>query len=226
MKLSIVIPVFNEAATIQRAIQRVLEAPFEKELIVVDDGSTDGSRDMLRAMADPRVQVSYHDRNQGKGASLRTAFSRVTGDIVIIQDADLEYHPRDYPALIGPILDGDADVVYGSRFLGGPHRVLFIWHALGNQLVTFLANLLYNVNFTDIETGSKAFRRAVLDHITLKSSSFAFEAEFTAKVAKRKFRLFETAISYVGRSYAEGKKISWRDGVVALWVLIKYRFVD
>lgn len=226
MKLSIVIPVFNEAATIQRTLQRVLESPLEKEVIIVDDGSTDNTSNLVRDLKDPRIRYYLHNRNLGKGASLRTAFSHVSGDIVIIQDADLEYYPKDYPALIEPILNGDADVVYGSRFLGGPHKVLLIWHALGNWLVTFFANILYNINFTDIETGYKAFRRDILNHITFKSSSFAFEAEFTAKVAKHKFRIFETPISYAGRSYAEGKKISWVDGIIAIWTLIKYRVTD
>lgn len=226
MKLSIVMAAYNEAAVIGQSIKRVLDTPFDKELIVVDDGSTDGTREFLQALTDPRIQVHFHDRNQGKGASLRTAFSHVSGDIIVIQDADLEYHPRDYGNLVGPILDDDADVVYGSRFLGGPHRVLFIWHFIGNQFLTFVANILYNVNLSDMETGYKAFRREVLERMTVKSSSFDFEAEFTAKVIKNKFRIFETPVSYSGRSYDEGKKISWKDGFVALWTLVKYRFFD
>jgi glycosyltransferase involved in cell wall biosynthesis len=226
MKLSVVMPVYNEAATIEQAVRRVLESEFDKELIIVDDGSTDGTRDILRNLHDPRTKVFYHDRNQGKGASLQTGFSHISGDVVIVQDADLEYHPRDYAALIRPIADGDADVVYGSRFLGGPHRVLYFWHFVGNLLLTTVTNLLYNVNLSDMETGYKAFRREVLNRITLRARSFDFEVEFTAKAIKQKFRLYETPVSYAGRTYAEGKKIGWKDGVQALACLLKYRFVD
>ena len=226
MKLSIIMPAFNEAATIEKSVQRVLDNEFEKELLIVDDGSTDGTKDILQRLRDPRIKVYYHDRNQGKGVSLQTAFPHVEGDVVIIQDADLEYRPRDYAALIQPILDGDADVVFGSRFLGGPHRVIYIWHYLGNLLITLTANVLYNVNLSDVETGYKAFRRQVLERITFNARSFAFEVEFTAKVIKEKFRIFETPISYAGRTYAEGKKIGWKDGFIALCGLVKYRFMN
>lgn len=226
MKLSVVMPVYNESATIQRVVERVLGNHIEKELIIVDDGSTDGTRDYLRTLQDPRVKVLFHERNQGKGAALQTGFAQATGDVIIVQDADLEYNPRDYVNLLRPILDDNADVVYGSRFLGGPHRVLFVWHYLGNRFLTLLTNLLYNVNLTDMETGYKAFKRDVLQRITIRSKSFAFEVEFTAKAAKRHLRIFETPVSYAGRMYDEGKKITWKDGLIALGCLLKYRFVD
>lgn len=224
MKLSVIMPAYNEAATIQKVVARVLESPFEKELIIVDDGSTDGTREILRKIQDPRVNVIEHDRNRGKGAALRTGFAKARGDILIIQDADLEYHPRDFGVLIQPIVDGDADVVYGSRFLGGPHRVIYIWHYLGNWLINVTCNLLYNINLSDLETGYKAFTPAVLRKLNLKTNSFAFEVEFTAKVIRAKFRIFETPVSYAGRTYAEGKKIGWRDGVIALLALVRFRF--
>ena len=226
MKLSVVMPVYDEVATIETAVRRVLENEFDKELVIVDDGSTDGTRQILQRLTDPRIKVYSHDRNRGKGACLQTALQHITGDIVVIQDADLEYRPRDYAQLIGPILDGDADVVYGSRFLGGPHRVLYIWHDLGNRVLTLIANVLYNVNLSDIETGYKAFSRRVLARVRFREPSFAFEVEFTAKVIKEGFRIFDTPISYAGRTYAEGKKIGWKDGVIALWGLLKYRFTD
>lgn len=223
--LSVVMPVYNEYATVKKAIDRVLavELPIEKELIVVDDGSTDGTRDVLKPINDARVTIIYHEKNMGKGAALRTGFSKIKGDIVIIQDADLEYDPRDYINLISPILYGKADVVYGSRFLSGPHRVLLFWHFLGNKLITLIADMLYNVNLSDVETGYKAFRREILDNIKFSSNSFGIEAEFTAKVAKRRYRIYEVPIQYSGRTYEEGKKITWRDGIVALFILVRYR---
>lgn len=218
-------PAYNECATIKNAIDRVLAVglPVEKELIVVDDGSTDGTRDILKQVKDNRVKIFQHEKNKGKGAALRTGFNNVTGEIVIIQDADLEYDPDDYIHLIDPILYGRADVVYGSRFLSGPHRVLLFWHYLGNKLITLVADMLYNINLSDIETGYKAFRKDVLDKIKFSSNSFGFEAEFTAKVAKRRYRIYEVPIQYSGRTYEEGKKITWRDGFVALYILLRYR---
>jgi glycosyltransferase involved in cell wall biosynthesis len=228
MKLSVVMPVFNEVQTIEEILARVQAAPFDKEIVVVDDYSTDGTVDLLKKIGGEtkNIRVFYHDRNRGKGAALRTGFAGVRGDIVIIQDADLEYDPREYPRMLEPILDGRADVVYGSRFLGGPHRVLFFWHYLGNQFLTLLSNMLSNLNLTDMETCYKAFRREVLEGLALKSDRFGFEPEFTAKVAKRKFRIYEVPISYSGRTYEEGKKINWKDGVAAIFAIIKFRFMD
>jgi len=226
--LSVVIPVYNEAETIKEIVSRVQAVDLEKEIIIVDDGSTDGTRELLQeiTLSQENVRVLYHDRNQGKGAALRTGFEGATGDIVIIQDADLEYDPREYPVLLEPILDGRADVVYGSRFLGGPHRVLFFWHYLGNKFLTLLSNALTNLNLTDMETCYKVFKREVLNDIQLKSNRFGFEPEFTAKIAKRGFRIYETSISYSGRTYAEGKKIGWKDGVKAIFAIIWFRFYD
>jgi glycosyltransferase involved in cell wall biosynthesis len=228
MKLSIVIPVFNEVGTIEEIIHRVQAVPFDKEIIVVDDYSTDGTVHLLRKIVaiHKNVKVFYHDRNQGKGAALRTGFAAAQGEVVIIQDADLEYDPREYPNLLEPILDGRADVVYGSRFLGGPHRVLFFWHSVGNKFLTFLSNALSNLNLTDMETCYKAFRKEVLKDLPLKSNRFGFEPEFTMKIAKRKFRIYEVPISYSGRTYQEGKKINWKDGVAAIYNILRYRFFD
>lgn len=228
MKLSIVIPVFNEVGTVDEIIRRVKAAPFEKEIIVVDDCSTDGTVQLLRKIdaIQDNVKVYYHDRNRGKGAALRTGFTAVQGDVVIIQDADLEYDPREYPNLLEPILDGRADVVYGSRFLGGPHRVLFFWHYVGNKFLTLLSNTLSNLNLTDMETCYKAFRKEVLKDLSLKSDRFGFEPEFTMKIAKRKLRIYEVPISYSGRTYHEGKKINWKDGVAAIYTILRYRFFD
>lgn len=226
MKLSVLIPVYNERATVGQIIRKVLEAPYDLEVIVVDDGSTDGTRDVLARAEDPRVRVRRLERNMGKGAAIRAALQDVTGDIVIIQDADLEYDPSNYPALLKPILDGHADVVYGSRFLGGPHRVLLFWHYLGNAVVTFFSNLLTNLNLTDMETGYKAFKASVIRNIPIKSNRFGFEPEITAKVARRDCRIYEVPISYFGRDYREGKKLTWRDGVAALWHIIRFRFFD
>jgi glycosyltransferase involved in cell wall biosynthesis len=222
MKLSVLIPVFNEVHTISAILQRVTAAPvdLEKEIIVVDDGSTDGTREILKSYAD--ITVIFHNQNAGKGAALRTGLEYVTGDIVVIQDADLEYNPSDYPALLDPILQGDADAAYGSRFLGGPHRVLFFWHYVANRFLTLVSNMLSDLNLTDMETGYKAFRVEVLKAIHLQSDRFGFEPEITAKVARQGCRLYEVPISYHGRDYTAGKKITWRDGLAALWHIIKY----
>jgi len=228
MKVSVVIPVYNEVSTIREIVVRVQAVDLNKEIIIVDDGSTDGTREQLQkiTLSHENVRVLYHDRNQGKGAALRTGFEAATGDIVIIQDADLEYDPLEYPVLLEPILDGRADIVYGSRFLGGPHRVLFFWHYLGNKFLTLLSNALTNLNLTDMETCYKVFRREVLSNIQLKSNRFGFEPEFTAKIAKKDFRIYETSISYSGRTYAEGKKIGWKDGVKAIFAIVWFRFFD
>ena len=228
MKISVVIPVYNEVNTIREIVVRVQAVDLDKEIIIVDDGSTDGTREQLQdiTLSQKSVRILYHDRNQGKGAALRTGFEAATGDIVIIQDADLEYDPREYPVLLEPILDGRADIVYGSRFLGGPHRVLFFWHYLGNKFLTLLSNALTNLNLTDMETCYKVFRREVLNDIQLKSNRFGFEPEFTAKIAKKEFRIYETSISYSGRTYAEGKKIGWKDGVKAIFAIVWFRFFD
>jgi len=227
MKLSIVIPVYNEIATIEEILNRVRSVPQDKEIIVIDDGSTDGTTQRLKEMTVTEdVMVIYHLRNKGKGSALRTGFQHVTGDIVIIQDADLEYDPGEYATLIGPILDGRADVVYGSRFLGGPHRVLFFWHYVGNKFLTILSNMLTNLNLTDMETGSKAFRASLLKEIVIKSNRFGFEPEVTAKFAKLKCRIYEVPISYSGRGYEEGKKITWKDGAAALFHVIKFRLFN
>lgn len=228
MKISVVMPVYNEIKTIDEILTRVQAVAMEKEIVIVDDYSTDGTRERLEKFEQGHgnVKVFYHQRNQGKGAALRTGFESVTGDIVIIQDADLEYDPREYPVLMEPILDGRADVVYGSRFLGGPHRVLFFWHYLGNKFLTLLSNALTNLNLTDMETCYKVFRREVISDIQLKSNRFGFEPEFTAKIARKKFRIYETPISYSGRTYAEGKKIGWKDGAKAIFAILWFRFFD
>ena len=225
MKLSIIIPVYNECKTICEVVRRVEAVDVDKEIIIVDDGSTDGSRDLLKKyVGRNRFKVVYQPRNMGKGRSLRAGFEKAEGEIIIIQDADLEYNPKDYPILLQPILDGHADVVYGSRFLGGPHRVLFFWHSLGNRFLTFLSNMFTNINLTDMETGYKVFRRSVLDSISLKCNRFGFEPEFTSKVARNKFIIYEVPISYAGRNYSDGKKINWKDGVAALWFIVRFRF--
>ena len=226
VKLSVIMPVYNEKRTLHTILEKVLGAPYDKEILVVDDYSTDGTRDLLRAYEHPQVRIFYHEINQGKGAALRTAIRHATGDIVVIQDADLEYDPAEYPKLIEPIVDDLADVVYGSRFLGGPHRVLFFWHYVGNHLLTLLSNMMTNLNLTDMETCYKAFRREIIQSVRLRSNRFGFEPEVTAKIARLNVRIYETPISYHGRTYAEGKKIGWKDAVVALWTIIRYRFSD
>jgi glycosyltransferase involved in cell wall biosynthesis len=225
MKLSIVIPCYNEAKTIRQIVARVRASPIaEKEIIVVDDCSRDGTRDLLRTEIAPLVdKIIYHEVNRGKGAALRTGFAAVTGDIVLVQDADLEYDPREYPKLIKPILDGQADVVFGSRFMGAEaHRVVYFWHMVGNKLLTLLSNMATNINVTDMETCYKVFRREVLRRITIEEDRFGFEPEITAKVARLRVPIYEVGISYYGRTYEEGKKIGWRDGFRALFAIVKY----
>jgi len=224
MKLSVVIPVYNEVQTIEEIVARVRAADVDKEIIVVDDLSTDGTRDKLRQMASSGdLRVLYHDRNRGKGAALRTGFAAAAGDVVIVQDADLEYEPRDYPKLLAPIVAGKADVVYGSRFAGGEsHRVLYFWHYVGNRFLTLLSNCFTNLNLTDMETCYKAFRREVLRSIRIRENRFGFEPEITAKVARMGCRVYEVGISYSGRTYEEGKKIGWKDGLRAVWCILKY----
>jgi glycosyltransferase involved in cell wall biosynthesis len=223
MKLSVVIPVYNEKNTIKAIVDLVTAVGLAKEIILVDDFSTDGTRQLLPAIENDMVRVFYHDCNMGKGAALRTGFGKATGDIVIIQDADLEYDPQQYPKLIQPILEGKADVVYGSRFVTGDYRrVLYFWHMMGNNFLTLLSNMLTNLNLTDMETCYKVFRREVLEKITIEENRFGFEPEITAKVAKLDARIYEVGISYSGRTYKEGKKIGWRDGVSALRCILKY----
>jgi len=227
MKLSVVIPIYNESATIEQLVSRVRAVPIDKELVIVDDGSTDGTADILRVLsADADVRVFRHEANQGKGAALRTGFKEAVGDIVIVQDADLEYDPREYPRLIQPILDGKADVVFGSRFVGSEsHRVMYFWHYLGNRFLTLLSNCFTNLNLTDMEACYKVFRREVIQGIEIQESRFGFEPEITAKVAALGCPIYEVGISYSGRTYAEGKKIGWKDGVSALWCVIKYNLL-
>jgi glycosyltransferase involved in cell wall biosynthesis len=225
VKLSVVVPVYNEERTLEELVRRVLATHWEKEVLLVDDGSRDRSRAIMQqlAAAHPDVRCFYHERNRGKGAALSTGFAATTGDIVIIQDADLEYDPADYGALLRPILEGKADVVFGSRFLGGPYtRVHLYWHGIGNRLLTQASNLFTNLNLTDMETCYKVFRREVLQRITIRSRSFAVEPELTAKVARLKLRVYEVPISYAGRDYGEGKKIRLRDGIVALWAIVRW----
>lgn len=229
MKLSIVIPVYNEATSLETMIAKVRAATpgMSREILLVDDGSTDGSREIAeRLRSSPDVRVEFHDRNRGKGAALRTGFGMVQGDIVIVQDADLEYDPVDYPKLLAPLLDGRADVVFGSRFGGETHRVLFFWHFVGNKVLTTLSNMFTNLNLTDMETCYKAFRAPILKDLRFRADRFGFEPEFTAKVAKRGYRIYETSISYSGRDYTEGKKITWWDGVKALGAIVWFRFFD
>jgi glycosyltransferase involved in cell wall biosynthesis len=225
MKLSVVMPVYNERATLRTVVERVLAVPLEIELLCVDDGSHDGSREILAQLESehPQIRVLLQGQNMGKGAALQRGIQEASGDFVIIQDADLEYDPDEYPIVLGPLLDGKADVVYGSRFLGGgPHRVLYFWHSIGNSILTLLSNCLTDINLSDMETCYKAFRREVIQSIPLEENRFGFEPEITVKVARRRLRIYEVGISYWGRTYEEGKKIGWKDGVRALWCLLKY----
>lgn len=229
LTLSVVIPCYNEASTIETVIARVRAVELADEIVVVDDGSTDGSRDILKQLESQNhsdVRIIYHDHNQGKGAALVTGFRQATGDIVLIQDADLEYDPRDYPQLIRPIEEGIAVVVYGSRFLGGPRKAMNFWNMVANKILTFVTNILYNAILSDMETCYKVFRREVAKDMKIRARGFEFEPEFTAKVLKQGIRIYEVPISYNGREWDEGKKIRWTDAPKALWTLVKYRFVD
>jgi glycosyltransferase involved in cell wall biosynthesis len=225
-KISVVIPVYNEVHTIGTVIDRVLNSGFDVEIIAVDDGSTDGSREFLQRLEHPQVRVFFHARNKGKGAALRLGFAAATRPYVFVQDADLEYDPRDYHEMIEPLVDGRADMVYGSRFLGGPHRVLLFWHYVGNRFITLLSNVITDLNLTDMETGMKGFARDKLMQLKLSADRFTFEPEITAKAARAKWRIFEVGISYSGRSYEEGKKIGWRDAIAATLAILYYRFWD
>ncbi len=221
--ISVVIPVYNEVNTIKELIARVQAVPLDKEIIIVDDCSSDGTREVLAGLqGQERLTILFHEKNQGKGAALRTAFQQVKGDIVIIQDADLEYDPQEYFKLIKPILDGKADAVYGSRFLGGPHRVLLFWHYVGNKILTLFSNMLTNLNLTDMETCYKVFRASLLKQFSIESNRFGVEPEITTKLARLKCRIYEVDISYSGRDYTEGKKISWKDGIAAFYWIIRF----
>jgi glycosyltransferase involved in cell wall biosynthesis len=226
MKISIVIPCYNEINTIQSIIDKVkqVDLHLEKELVIIDDASKDGTREYLQTMTqDPEIKVVLHPVNRGKGAALRSGFDNASGEVIIIQDADLEYDPGEYPKLLKPILDGKADVVYGSRFIGSDtHRVLYFWHSLGNRFLTLMSNVFTNLNLTDMEVCYKVFKRSILNDIKLEEDRFGFEPEFTAKISRNRYIIYEVGISYYGRTYAEGKKINWRDGVRAIYVILKY----
>ncbi len=227
MRLSVIVPVYNEVKSIEEIIRRVRATQLADEIIIVDDGSTDGTRDLLANIdGQGGARVILHEKNQGKGAAVRTGIGAATGEVLLIQDADLEYDPREYPCLLQPIEEGLADVVYGSRFLGAPHRAILFWNMLANKILTLLTNLLYNNILTDMETGYKVFRREVVAEMPLHARRFDFEPEFTAKVLKRKWRIYEVPISFHPRDYSEGKKIRMKDAFIAVWTLIKYRFVD
>ncbi len=239
--VTIIVPVYNEVGTIQEILRRILRSPIRKEVVVVDDGSTDGTRELLIdlqsrqdsntsdsppdgscSLSNENIQILFHEHNRGKGAALRTGFGAAVGDIILIQEADLEYDPSDYPVLLAPIRAGLADVVYGSRFLGGPHRVLYFWHSVANGMLTLLSNILTDLNLTDAWTCYKAFRREVLQKIRLEEDRFGFEVEFTAEVARAGLSIYEVPVSYHGRTYAEGKKITWRDGLKGLWQTVRH----
>ena len=225
-ELSVIVPVYNEKATVEEILRRIKAVDITKEIIIVDDGSTDGTREILQAMPpEDGLQIHYQERNRGKGAAIRTGVAQAKGRWVVFQDADLEYDPEDYNILIAPLRDGRADAVYGSRFLG-VHRVLLFWNYLANKCLTLLTNALYNTDLTDMETCYKMFRREVIQGIRIRSNSFNLEPEVTAKILKKKWRLYEVPISYSGRDYSDGKKITWKDGVIAFWTLLKYRFMD
>ena len=227
MKLSVVIPVFNEVGNIEEILKRVKATKLASEIVVVDDGSQDGTSSLLRKLdGKGGVRVILHQTNQGKGAAVCTGINAAKGDVILIQDADLEYSPHDYPALLQPIKDGIADVVYGSRFLGGPRRAVMFWHMIANQMLTFMTNILYDTILSDMETGYKVFRRTVIDGMTLRAHRFDFEPEFTAKVLKRRYRIYEIPITFNPRDYSEGKKIKLKDAFEAVWTLLKYRFMD
>ncbi len=224
--LTVVIPAYNEVGTVERLLRRVREVPLNLEVIVVDDGSTDGTRDLLGELEAELIdQLVFHEKNQGKGAALRTGFGRATGDVVVVQDADLEYDPYELPILLEPILSGKADAVYGSRFLGGPHRVLFFWHSVGNRVLTLLSNMMTDLNLTDMETCYKMVRTELLQSLPLSAHRFGIEPELTARLVQAGARIYELPISYDGRSYADGKKIGWKDGVSAFWAILKYNLL-
>ena len=227
MKLSVIIPIYNEVESLREIVKRVQDTKLAWEIVLVDDGSIDGTRDLLKEMdGKDNIHVVLHEKNQGKGAAVRTGFGAARGEILLIQDADLEYDPRDYPTLLKPLEEGIADVVYGSRFLGGPRRVVMFWHMIANYLLTFMTNILYNTILSDMETGYKVFRKEVIEGMPLHAKRFDFEPEFTAKILKRKYRIYEVPISFNPRDYSEGKKIKLKDAFEAVWTLLKYRFVD